>query len=88
MTVVALSHGYPPFWNMGGEVSLHRTLQAIKDEEVIVLTKTDKPYEFEGIKVMPIAIDNVLDINADPNPIANQLRELNARVVIAQNELS
>ena len=88
MTVVALSHGYPPFWNMGGEVSLHRTLQAIKDEEVIVLTKTDKPYEFEGIKVMPIAIDNVLDINADPDPIAKQLRELNARVVIAQNELS
>ena len=87
MTVVALSHGYPPFWNMGGEVSLHRTLQAI-DEEVIVLTNVDKPYTFEGIKVMQINTPDVLNVMADPKPIARQLRELGARVVIAQNELS
>ena len=87
MTVVALSHGYPPLWNMGGEVSLHRTLQAI-DEEVIVLTNVDKPYTFEGIKVMQINTPDVLDVMADPKPIAKQLRELGARVVIAQNELS
>jgi glycosyltransferase involved in cell wall biosynthesis len=72
---------------MGGEVSLHRTLQAI-DEEVIVLTNVDKPYTFEGIKVMQINTPDVLDVMADPKPIAKQLRELGARVVIAQNELS
>jgi hypothetical protein len=87
MTVVALSHGYPPLWNMGGEVSLHRTMKAIR-EESYVLTKTDKPYTFEGISVRQINTANVLDINADPMPIAKQLQELNARVVIGQNELS
>jgi hypothetical protein len=87
MTVVALSHGYPPLWNMGGEVSLHRTMKAIK-EESYVLTKTDKPYTFEGINVRQINTPDVLDINADPRPIAQQLAELNARVVIGQNELS
>jgi hypothetical protein len=87
MTVVALSHGYPPLWNMGGEVSLHRTMKAIR-EESYVLTKTDKPYTFEGISVRQINTPNVLDINADPMPIAKQLQELNARVVIGQNELS
>ena len=81
MTVVALSHGYPPLWNMGGEVSLHRTMKAIR-EESYVLTKTDKPYTFEGISVRQINTPNVLDINADPMPIAKQLQELNARVVI------
>lgn len=88
MTVVALSHGYPPFWNMGGEVSLHRTLQAIRNENVTVLTATDEPYTFEGIDVKPIDIKNVLDTRADYRPIAAQLRDLNARVVIGQNELS
>lgn len=87
MTVVALSHGYPPLWNMGGEVSLHRSLKAI-DEEVIVLTNTDKPYTFEGIKVMQINTPDVLNVMADPKPIAAQLKELGARIVIAQNELS
>jgi hypothetical protein len=72
---------------MGGEVSLHRTMKAIR-EDSYVLTKTDKPYTFEGIGVKQIKTPNVLDINADPKPIAEQLKELNARVVIGQNELS
>lgn len=87
MTIVAVSHGYPPAWNMGGEVSLHRSLKAL-DEEVIVLTRTDEEYSFEGISVKPIAITDVLNPRANPIPLANQLRDLNARVVIAQNELS
>lgn len=87
MSVVALSHGYPPLWNMGGEVSLHRTLLAVK-EKTFVLTSTENPYSFEGVDVRQIDTPNVLNINADPKPIANQLRDLNARVVIGQNELS
>ena len=87
MTVVALSHGYPPFWNMGGEVSLHRSLVAVKGKKV-VLTATEKEYSFEGVEVKKINISDVLNINADPKPIAEQLKNLNARVVIGQNELS
>ena len=41
MTTVALSHGYPPVWNMGGEVALHRAMTAVKGEK-IVLTKTQE----------------------------------------------
>lgn len=87
MSIVALSHGYPPFWNMGGEVSLHRTLIAA-DGIKCVLTATEEPYEFEGIEVDKINAKNVLDIRTDPAPIADQLKQLNATVVIGQNELS
>jgi hypothetical protein len=87
MTVVGVSHGYPPLWNMGGEVSLHRTLASLK-EEVVVLTSTEKDYTFEGVKVKQVNTPNVLNINAKPQPIAEQLKELNARVVIGQSELS
>lgn len=87
MTVVALTHGYPPLWNMGGEVSLHRSLRSIKEDK-FVLTKTDKPYIFENVNVRQINTPDVLNINANPEPIANQLINLNARVVIGQNELS
>lgn len=87
MSIVALSHGYPPFWNMGGEVSLHRTLIAA-DGRKCVLTATEEPYEFEGIEVDKINAKNVLDIRTDPAPIADQLKQLNATVVIGQNELS
>lgn len=87
MTIVALSHGYPPFWNMGGEVSLHRSIAPLKEEK-IVLTATDKEYSFEGVKVKKINTPDVLNINANPQPIAEQLKELNARIVIGQNELS
>lgn len=87
MSVVALSHGYPPFWNMGGEVSLHRTLVALKGEKN-VLTKTDGKYVFEGVNVYKINTPDVLDIYADPYPIAHQLIDLGAKVVIGQNELS
>ena len=87
MSIVALSHGYPPLWNMGGEVSLHRTLIAATGDK-FVLTATDEPYTFEGINVMQIDAKNVLDVKTDPMPIATQLRELNANVVIGQNELS
>ena len=87
MSIVALSHGYPPLWNMGGEVSLHRSLVAANGRK-IVLTKTNEEYDFEGIEVKKINIPNVLDFNANPAPIAKQLKELSARVVISQNELS
>lgn len=87
MTVVALTHGYPPLWNMGGEVALHRTLLAIEDRK-IVLTSTANPYELDSIRVVPIDTPDVLDINADPEPLASQLAELGATLVIGQNELS
>jgi hypothetical protein len=87
MTVVALSHGYPPLWNMGGEVSLHRSMLAIKGQRV-VLTNTEADYYIDGIRVTQIDTPNVLDINANPKPIADQLKDINARVVIGQNELS
>lgn len=87
MTTVALSHGYPPLWNMGGEVALHRAMTAIKGDKYC-LTNTDKPYTFEGVQVQQINTPDVLNINADPRPIADQLREINATVVIGQNELS
>jgi hypothetical protein len=87
MTVVALSHGYPPLWNMGGEVSLHRSMSAL-DGRKVVLTETDKEYVFDGVEVKKIDTPNVLDVNANPTPIANQLKGLNARIVIGQNELS
>ena len=87
MSVVALSHGYPPLWNMGGEVALHRAMTAIRGEKH-VLTSTDESYIFEGVNVHKINTPNVLDINANPAPIAKQLSDLNARVVIGQNELS
>lgn len=87
MTIVGLSHGYPPIWNMGGEVSLHRTLVAAKGKK-IVLTSTEKDYSFEGIFVKKINVTNVLDVNANPAPIIEQLKDLKARVVIGQNELS
>jgi len=87
MTVVAVTHGYPPFWNMGGEVALHRTMSIIKGDRA-VLTKTENDYIFEDIAVKKINIKNVLDINANPMQIVGQLKDLNARVVIGQNELS
>jgi glycosyltransferase involved in cell wall biosynthesis len=87
MSIVALTHGYPPIWNMGGEVSLHRSLTPLNGTK-IVLTKTDEDYEFEGIQVKKIHAQNVLNINTDHIPIAKQLAKLNARVAIGQNELS
>lgn len=87
MKTVALSHGYPPIWNMGGEVALHRAMKAIGGEKY-VLTSTDKPYIFEGVNVAKINIPDVLDVYADPAPIAKQLRSLDADIVIGQNELS
>ena len=87
MSTVALSHGYPPFWNMGGEVSLHRTMIAARGTKC-VLTATDKPYTFEGVDVSKIDAKNVLDIRTDPMPIVAQLKKLDAKVVIGQNELS
>ena len=87
MSTVALSHGYPPFWNMGGEVSLHRTLIAAPGDK-FVLTATEEPYIFEGVDVRKINAVNVLDVKTNPLPISEQLKDLNARVVIGQNELS
>lgn len=87
MTTVAISHGYPPLWNMGGEVSLHRSMNAVRGRRV-VLTNTQAEYYIDGIQVKQIKTSDVLDIEADPKPIAKQLIELDARAVIAQNELS
>lgn len=87
MSIVALTHGYPPIWNMGGEVALHRSLLPLPGNK-IVLTKTENEYTFEGIVVKNIHTQNVLNINADYMPIAKQLRKLDAKIVIAQNELS
>jgi hypothetical protein len=87
MTVVAVTHGYPPFWNMGGEVALHRAMSVIKGDRA-VLTKTENEYTFENIRVVNINAENVLDVYSDPVPIATQLKSLDARVVIGQNELS
>jgi len=87
MTTVALSHGYPPLWNMGGEVSLHRSLESLRGKRV-VLTNTEAEYYIDGIQVKQIDTPDVLNINADPKPIAKQLKELGARAVIGQNELS
>lgn len=87
MSIVALSHGYPPLWNMGGEVSLHRTLKAMNGEKN-VLTRTESKYVFEGVNVYNINTPDVLDIYANPYPITKQIVDLGARVVIGQNELS
>lgn len=87
MSLVALSHGYPPFWNMGGEVSLHRTMVAARGDKH-VLTATEEPYVFEGVNVDKILTRNVLDTHTDSGRIASQLKQLNAKVVIGQNELS
>ena len=86
-TVVAITHGYPPEWNMGGEVSLHRMLKMARGDKH-VLTTTDKEHIFGGVQIHKIDAKNVLDIKTDPNPIAKQLRDLKADVVIGQNELS
>jgi len=87
MKIVAISHGYPPFWNMGGEVSLHRTMIALSGEKH-VLTKTEEPYVFEGINVQKINLEDVLKINSDCTPVAVQLRNMKPDVVIGQSELS
>jgi len=87
MSLVALSHGYPPFWNLGGEVSLHRTMIAARGDKH-VLTATEEPYVFEGVNVDKILTRNVLDTHTDTARIALQLKQLNAKVVIGQNELS
>ena len=87
MSVVAVTHGFPPAWPLGGEVSLLRTLAAL-DGDVNVLTRTDEPYGIDGVNVHPIGITDVLNVNADPAPLVRQFVELDASVVIAQNELS
>lgn len=87
MSTAALSHGYPPLWNMGGEVALHRAMKAIRGDRH-VFTSTENTYQFEGVNVHKINTPDVLDINADPLPIASQLQSVNAKVVIGQNELS
>lgn len=88
MKTVALSHGYPPLWNMGGEVALHRAMKALRGEKFVLTSTNNKPYTFEGVSVQQIDTPNVLDINADPGPIAKQLIDINADIVVGQNELS
>lgn len=83
--IVALTHGYVPAHSLGGEVALHRALTALPGEKV-VLTRTRTPYTIDGVHVGQINTPDVLNIHADPEPIAEQLQ--GARVVIGQNELS
>jgi hypothetical protein len=87
MNIVALTHGYPPIWNMGGEVSLHRSLVPLIGNK-FVLTKTDEEYEIDGVVVKKINAKDVLNIYTDSMAIARQLGKLEANVVIGQNELS
>jgi len=87
MTLVALSHAYPPAWNLGGEVALHRMLTAV-GRPVTVLTRTPESYDFDDIHVEPIGLTDVLNVNVDPTPLIEQLKALGASAVIAQNELS
>lgn len=87
MTLVALTHGYVPGHSLGGEVSLHRTLVAA-GREVVVLTRTDREYELDGVTVKPIGDVDVLNPNAAPAPIIAHLKALGATAVLAQNELS
>jgi glycosyltransferase involved in cell wall biosynthesis len=87
MKTVALTHGYPPFWNMGGEVSLHRTMKALNGQKH-VLTNTEEPYVFEGVNVEKVDLENVLKIHSNPRPVTHQLRKMKADVVIGQSELS
>lgn len=88
MRVVALSHGFPPLRSMGGEIAFHRILEPLvrAGHEVTVLTKTDDPYVFEGVRVEPINIPDVLDVNADTHRIAAQIGS--ADLVIGLHELS
>jgi hypothetical protein len=72
---------------MGGEVSLHRSMMALKGKRV-VLTNTEAEYYIDGIQVTQINTPDVLNIKANPIPIAAQLKDLDAKVVIGQNELS
>jgi len=85
--IAATTHAYVRDHALGGEVSLHRTLLAAT-QPATVLTRTRDPYILDGIRVQPIATDDVLDPNADPAPIAAQLQQIGASVVLAQNELS
>jgi hypothetical protein len=87
MTLVALSHGYPPEWNMGGEVSLHRTIREARGDK-IVLTETKRDYTLDGVFVSSLNTPDVLDMNADPEPIASQIKSFGANVVVGQNEIS
>jgi hypothetical protein len=72
---------------MGGEVSLHRTMVAARGEKY-VLTATEEPYVFEDVHVDKILTRNVLDTHTDSARIAQQLKKINAKAVIGQNELS
>lgn len=72
---------------MGGEVALHRLIKEARCNKH-ALTNTDTDYIIDDVKVHKINAANVLDIGTDPNPIANQLNKLNAKVIVAQNELS
>ena len=87
MNIVALTHGYPPLWNMGGEVSLHRSLVPLIGDK-FVLTAIDKDYVIDGVTVKKIHAKDVLNIYTDAMAIAKQLGKLRANVVIGQNELS
>lgn len=86
--IVALSHGYPPYWNMGGEVSLHRLMAHLPNAACLTDLKGQPPTVHEGVRVEQIAVDDVLDINADIGGVVRQLAAMGATAVIGQNELS
>lgn len=99
--IVAVTHGYPPRWNMGGEVALHRLLMSTPDVERVVLTYAPEPYELEGIRVEQVdAPTTFADPNIRSEDLANkllweytdsikaQLSKHEPDLVIVQNELS
>lgn len=101
--VVAVTHGYPPGWNMGGEVALHRLLEALPADryDKVVLTNTQYPYNLGSSFVLKL---NAPTTFADPSisgselasqllwnhspAIREQLATLKPDLVIVQNELS
>lgn len=49
---MAVTHGYPPGWSMGGEVATHRTVRAVPGSTV--LTDCDEEYLIDGVRVLPL----------------------------------
>lgn len=88
MSVVALTHGYPPFWNMGGEVSLHRQMAALPGKKYVLTPCLDQ-YEFEGVTVLPLPKTiQPMHIEQNHEALLPILKSVEARAVLGQNELS
>lgn len=67
MTLTAFLHGYPPLWSMGGEMSTHRTLQAVDGSTVF--TPTPEVYRLDGVSVMPASGSSFQNIMFDAETV-------------------